>query len=657
MAIAYAAHRSREGENPLPADRLLVIDDSKEARDFLEEFLVFQGYTVLTAKDGAEGLHRALHEHPDVILVDMQMPKMTGLEVIKALNREGRGIPVIFLTAFGSEELAVQAIRAGARDYVPKPCEPQVIQASVERALRDVHLRKEHNQLTAQLSKANKALQRQLQELNAINAIGKSVTSLLDLEQVLVRVVEAATFLAGAEEGSLMLLDEASGELYLRATKNVDERVARGLRIRVDDSLAGRVVSTGRPVLLSGEGLTKIATTYLVKSLLMVPLHTPDRGVIGVLVVVNQVSSQAFDDHDLHLLTAMANYAATAIHNASLVESLQSEKNKLETVLRETTEAVLVVDDQEKVLLCNRAARSAFGLDDGTVTGNPLNEVLPNQELWSLLARHRKTGIPVQAGLALEDGRTLHASVSTINGVGLAIVMHDITHLKEVDRIKSEFVSAISHDLRTPLTTIQGYVDLLPRAGPLNQRQEEFLARVQRSLSAVSDLVSDLLDISRIETGADIEMVPTDLKVIIEEVIWELASEIEAKQHDLQAHLPESISPIVGNPRRLRQVISNLVGNAIKYTPPNGVIELDASEGDNHVLIAVRDNGLGIPVADQPYVFDKFFRVDLPETREIPGTGLGLAIVKSVVERHGGRVWVESDPGKGSAFTLLLPKI
>ena len=290
------------------ADRLLVVDDSREARDFLEEFLVFQGYTVLTAKDGEEGLHRALYDDPDVILLDMQMPKMTGIEVIDALNRKGREIPVILLTAYGSEELAVQAIRAGARDYVPKPCEPQVIQASVERALRDVHLRKQHDKLTAQLSKANEVLQRQVQELNAINAIGKSVTSLLDLEQVLTRVVEAATFLARAEEGSLMLLDEASGELYLRATKNVDEKVARGLRMRVDDSLAGRVVSTGRPVLLSGEGLTKIATTYLVKSLLMVPLTTPDRGVIGLLVVANQVSSQAFRDHDLHLLTAMANW-------------------------------------------------------------------------------------------------------------------------------------------------------------------------------------------------------------------------------------------------------------------------------------------------------------------------------------------------------------
>jgi two-component system NtrC family sensor kinase len=234
--------------------------------------------------------------------------------------------------------------------------------------------------------------------------------------------------------------------------------------------------------------------------------------------------------------------------------------------------------------------------------------------------------------------------------------MHDITHLKEVDRIKSEFVSAVSHDLRTPLTTIQGYIDLLPRGGPLTEQQQEFIIRMQRSLSSVSQLVSDLLEISRIETDSDLEVVTTELEPVIFEAIDELRPEAEAKEHSVEVYLPADLPSVTGNPRRLRQVMSNLVGNAVKYTPPGGRITVNASEGDDHIIIRVADDGLGIPIADQPYVFDKFFRVDLPETRDIPGTGLGLAIVKSVVERHGGRVWVESEPGVGSTFTILLPK-
>jgi two-component system phosphate regulon sensor histidine kinase PhoR len=637
-------------------DRILVIDDSKETRDFLEDFLGSHGYAVLGAGDGEEGLLRALNECPDVVLVDMQMPGMTGLDLIKALGREGRDIPVIFVTAYGSEELAVKAFRAGARDYVPKPYEPQAILASVERALREVHLRRERDELTAQLSQANQTLERQLQELNALYTIGRAVTSLLDTEQLLARVVEAATFMAGAEEGSLMLLDKASGELYLRAEKNFDERLARGLRMRTADSLAGRVVSTGRPVMLASEEMQRITTAYLVKSMLMVPLRTAERGVIGVLMVANKVSNRAFHERDLRLLTALANYAAIAIDNASLVANLKTEKIKLETILRETAEAVLVVDENRHILLCNRSARRAFDLGEDGISGSRAEDVISNQDLLMLLRQPQGADVLLQTEITLDDGRTLSANVSPIDGVGYAVILHDITHLKEVDRIRSEFVSAISHDLRTPLTTIQGYIDLLPRAGSLTQQQQEFLARMQRSLSAVSDLVSDLLDMSRIETGSDFEMGPTDLGPIVKEAVAELRLQAETKRQILETRVPEGISNVTGSSRRLRQVIDNLVGNAIKYTPPGGRIVVELSEGEAHIKISVSDDGLGIPVGDQPFVFDKFFRVDSPQTRDIPGTGLGLSIVKSVVERHGGRVWVESEKGRGSTFTLLLPK-
>jgi PAS domain S-box-containing protein len=645
----------RMGET-LPVEQVLIIDDSKEAAGFLQEFLSSHGYSVLTASDGQEGLQRALNEHPDVILVDMQIPKMTGLELIQALNREGRDIPSILLTAQGTEELAAQTLRLGARDYIPEPYEAAVVLEAVERALREVRLRRERDRLAEQLRQANETLRRQQQEINALYTIGKAVTSLFDVEQVLARVVEAATFTARAEEGSLMLLDQPGSELYLRAAKNIDEETARGLRLRVDDSLVGRVVSTGRPVLLSGAGLKKVTSAYLVKTLLMVPLRLPERGVIGVLMVANRVSERTFSEHELHLLSALADYAAVAIDNATLVANLQAEKRKLETILGETDDAVLVADEQERILLCNWAARRAFGLGRRDPTGRLVQEIFDNQELLELLARSRQPNQALHAEVPLADGRTLYAHISTINGVGYAVVMQDITHLKELDRLKSEFIFTVSHDLRTPLTAIRGYVDLLPRAGPLTAQQEEFIARVQRSLSAITDLLSDLLDIGRIEAGFDLEMVETKLWPIIAEAVTELRPEADARGHSLQVRIPVDLSPVKGNARRLRQVISNLVSNAVKYTPPGGHILVEASEGENHVLISVTDDGLGIPLADHAYVFDKFFRVDAPETRDIPGTGLGLSIVKSVVERHGGRVWVKSTPGQGSVFTVLLPK-
>jgi len=206
------------------------------------------------------------------------------------------------------------------------------------------------------------------------------------------------------------------------------------------------------------------------------------------------------------------------------------------------------------------------------------------------------------------------------------------------------------------LTTIQGYIDLLPRVGSLNEQQNEFIDRVQKSLSAITELVGDLLDIGRIEAGFDLDMTETELGPLVTEAVVELRPRAQAKQQSLQVHVPTELTPVRGNARRLRQVVSNLVGNAIKYTPKGGRIEVNALEGENHIVVNVTDNGIGIPLDDQPYVFDKFFRANVPETTEVSGTGLGLSIVKSVVEKHGGRVWLESTLGEGSTFTVLLPK-
>jgi two-component system NtrC family sensor kinase len=633
-------------------ERILIMDSNSETRGALEGVLSSRGYTVLTAANGAEGLRRAIHDAPDLVLIDAELPDLAGLDVVETWRREGYDLPFILAADAGASDQAGRAMQLGARAYVPKPCSPTMILEWVERALHEMRLRQERDMLAEQLTQANQRLQWQLQELNALFAVGHSVTSVQDLEQVLARIVEVATYMARAEEGSLMLLDADTGELVLRAARNVDEQVAQGLRVPVTDSLAGRVVHTGRPVLLSGEGLKKVATAYLVKSLLMVPLRVPGRGVGGVLMVANRAHGRVFSEADLHLLSALADYAAVAIDNAELLVNLRTEKQKLEAILRETQDAVLVIDDQNQVLLCNLAARLALGLENVEVIGQPVQAVVRNQDLLDLGQIH----CPAMTEVALSDGRILNAHFSPVEGIGAVIVMQDITHLKELDRIKSEFVSTVSHDLRTPLTTIQGYIDLLPRAGPLTEQQEVFIARVQRSLSAITQLVSDLLDMGRVEAGFDLEMGVIELGPVVREAVAELRPAADAKAQSLHIQMPEDLSPIRGNLRRLRQVMSNLVSNAVKYTPHGGHITVNVTEGENHLSIRVIDDGIGIPLADQPYVFDKFFRVDAPETYDIPGTGLGLSIVKSVIEKHGGRVWVESAPGEGSTFTVLLPK-
>ncbi len=638
-------------------ERVLVIEDSFETQQLLAELVLEpSGYRPLAAIDGEEGLRLALEEHPDLIILDMQLPKMNGLEVLEALRQREVDIPVIFTTVRESVELVVQAFRLGARDYVIKPFGPQEMQEAIHRTLASDALREERDQLTQQLVEANQQLQRQLQELNVIYTIGRSVTSLLDLNRALNRVVEAAVYLADAEEGILLLLDKEGDELYLRAARGIDEKIARSLRIRVDDSVVGRVIQTDRPVLLTGDR-AKVTTGYLAKALLYLPLQVPDRGVIGVLGVVNREVERSFSERDIFLLSALADYAAIAIENARLFGAVEAERAKLEASLREAQDAVIIVDEENNILLCNAAARAALDLVEPDLLHRPAGKVISHPVLHSMFVQVCRTGRASRSEIPLEDGRTFNAQLTPIEGVGRVLMMQDITHLKELDRIKSEFVAAVSHDLRTPLTSIQGYIELLPRAGSLNAQQQEFILRARRSMESITGLLNDLLDIDRLEAGLDLEMVPCDLIQVIEETVKDFRPRAEENKQELRWEPPEALPLVRGNPHRLHQVVDNLLSNAIKYVQEGGWIAVSATEDDEHVVVQVADNGIGLLPAQQPYVFDKFYRVESEETIGTAGTGLGLAIVKAVIEKHNGRVWVESRPGVGSVFSFILPAL
>lgn len=315
-------------------ERVLVVDDSYDVRDLVSlSVLKPGGYDILTAGDGQTALELAIQEKPDLIITDMQMPGMTGLELITQLRQQDIKTPTILMTAYGSEETAVEAFRLGARDYIIKPFQAREMQTAVERALREKRLQAERDQLVAQLSQSNLELERRLQEINALYRVGQSVSASLDIELVLQRVVEAAVHLTRAEEGSLMLLDENRQDLYIRASKNMDSEAA-SMRLRVQDSLAGQVIQSQKPLVLNDDARWhKIKTAYLVRSLIYVPLVLHNQ-TIGVLSVANRTKkSSVFDRRDTRILSALAGYAVIAIHNANLYTEAQQKTLYLEDAL------------------------------------------------------------------------------------------------------------------------------------------------------------------------------------------------------------------------------------------------------------------------------------------------------------------------------------
>lgn len=339
---------------------------------------------------------------------------------------------------------------------------------------------------------------------------------------------------------------------------------------------------------------------------------------------------------------------------ASLEQRL-NEVLKLQTIIEHIEDGVMILDDQLHILLLNPAMRRAFGLWQEDYQGKPVLDVIPHPDLRALLTTSEGTAIPHHE-IAFDDGRVYHAQHTKIPGVGSAVTIQDITYLRQIDRLKSEFINTISHDLRSPLTAVLGYVELLERVGTLNNAQREFVQRVQTSIQNITELVNDLLELGHIEAGVDVqkELLPLDSLVQLAYETYEPVATEKGLQMRLALPPDGQSIELRGDPLRLRQMIDNLLNNAIKYTPEGGEIVIELEKQNGQAILRVSDTGPGIPPADQPHIFEKFYRAtNVP--KGVGGSGLGLAIVKSIVDSHHGRIWVESILGKGSTFVVVLP--
>jgi DNA-binding response OmpR family regulator len=316
-------------------ETILIVDDNREIVAALSDVLRSKGYVILVAYDGAKGLELAMAQSPDLVLLDWNLPELSGMQVLQALRDRGNPAPVILMTVYGSESIAVQAFKLGIRDYIRKPVRMAETLDAVEKALAEDRLRREKERISRELADANHRLEQQLLEITTLQAIARSITAVLDLERVLTRVVEAACYFGTAQDGVIFLLDQENDTLRLRAHHGQDRRPATDLQLRYSTSLLRQAIETGNPLLLNNSTAgysIKLKTGYLVRSLLFVPVKIKDRP-IGVIGVTDKLGGRPFGTDEVRLLTALADYAAIAIENARLNES-EKELARTETVKR-----------------------------------------------------------------------------------------------------------------------------------------------------------------------------------------------------------------------------------------------------------------------------------------------------------------------------------
>jgi two-component system phosphate regulon sensor histidine kinase PhoR len=353
------------------------------------------------------------------------------------------------------------------------------------------------------------------------------------------------------------------------------------------------------------------------------------------------------------------------------IEEISKEKDYLQTILKGMVEGVLVVDGRGRILMVNDALRRLLSLSKDVSDKMPL-EIIRNAELEGAIRKAIQDGenIALELDLNKSGEKTIEVNVVSIlpsgrrmdedgEGIrGAIAVFHDITRMKQLEKIRQDFVANVSHELRTPLTTIKGYAETLLEGGLKEDQAFQFVQVIKRHTDRLAKIVEDLLMLSRIETKEfQLKMEATPLQDFVNDIIDFVKEPAERKKISLSRNeIPSSLA-VLADRSHLEQILINLLDNAIKYTPEGGRVIVSAVEKDSKdIQFSVEDNGIGIPKEDLSRIFERFYRVDKGRSKELGGTGLGLSIVKHLIQAHGGRVWVESQMGKGSTFYFTLPK-
>jgi PAS domain S-box-containing protein len=503
-------------------------------------------------------------------------------------------------------------------------------------------------------------LRERMDELSLLLEISRQVSNSVELEPSLMPILKGAMRATGGVAARIVLVNDR-GQLEQSITAASPQMQKAMLRL---DPAVGVVVKSNRDLVIedlarasrSAPPELQQAGIYAVVGL---PLRLQDR-VTGVMWVVHE-RAHRFGPSEKRFLHTLAGQAAVVAANARLFEDVEAERGRLHAILSSTNDVVLVADAEGTVLLCNPAATRAYGILPSQVVGLPLEQAIADETLRGLFTRPMEAGSAMIDEIQASDERTFSASVSMLDGGGRVVTLRDITYLKELDRMKSDFVNTVSHDLRSPLTYMRGYTTMIPMAGELSEKQHGFVERILSGIDQMTALIDDLLDIGKIEAGVGIQMEQCYLPTIIQAVVDDLGLGASQQGIDLQARLPADTPPTLGDTTLIRQAIKNLVENAVKYTPGPGRVDVGLcqqpapSGAGEQLVVTVQDTGIGIAPEHQGRLFEKFYRIRRRDTVHIRGTGLGLAIVKSIADQHGGRVWVESKLGQGSTFYFGLP--
>lgn len=517
-----------------------------------------------------------------------------------------------------------------------------------------------------------------LQELEALNQISKSISTLFNFEETLSSVVASIVKMLRADSGLVVLFDHESHLLKgVAPAVGLEMRQINDFRSRNDEGVMGQAFCKGVPIMIGKldketDAVLRRAKINRVQSIIAAPIKVKSQ-TLGVIQVFSSKENN-FHTDDLRLFSILASQAAIVVNSSTMYRQIEEERKKDEALLTSIGDGVLAIDKSQKIIHFNKAGERITGFLAEELLGQLFAETLglfdkekiPIVGKESPLDKVLSSGEPIVSkdyfikkrnGLYFPAYLSLAAIYDVENIIiGAIVVFRDITYEFELERMKQELISLSTHELRAPITAIKGYLDMVLAGdtGGVNNETKETLAEVVIINQRLADLVDDLLNVGRIEQGRmTIRPEKVDLSGLIAQTEREYAPQAEDKKIKL-IFQDKPIPDVKADPKRLRQVLNNLISNALKYTK-QGTIEIKVEKKDDGVICAVTDTGIGISKENQKKLFEKFYRVKTSETIQTTGTGLGLWITRKLLEMMGGKIWLESEEGKGSTFYFQVP--
>lgn len=503
-------------------------------------------------------------------------------------------------------------------------------------------------------------------------AISRALTAQLDLEEVLRLILQSAVEILAGRAGIIALRDQER-EFHIRAAIGIPRRMLELFvplmrAIPQPQDLGGSSVSEFerkmRLVVQSvGLGLTQAVALPMVVG----------NQLLG-MVFVFRGGGITFSLNDRQMLRSFADQAAIAVHNAQLYQQVFHEKQRLDAILENSADGVMILTPGHRIAVFNRALGQMVGCTPGDAIGQQHDKVIRLSRLTTELsltdADARGWPLPGSPSLYVEGDLNRSAEARLSVGITYAPLwspegklvniianVRDITRFREAEEVKSTFISVISHELKTPVALIKGYASTLLRKDAHWNKEtlDESLAVIEEESDRLDDLINNLLDASRLQAGAltlDMDFVALDK--LAASLVEKFRTQSDV--HLLTVDFPPDFPTVPGDVERLRQVLTNLLNNAIKYSPRGGTIRVSGESQPNQVVISVRDDGIGLDPDDKERIFDRFTRVDNALSRRTQGAGLGLFLARAIVEAHGGRIWVDSQPSQGAVFHFSLPR-